>query len=665
MLEAEAKLGNADAIFTLAELNFFSYYGYPRNLTLAFDYYSKLASEKGNATAQRMVGFMFATGIGNVVERDQGKALLYSTFAASGGDYEAQMMVGFRYLMGIGTSRNCEKAVEQYKKVADKAMEHYHSGPSNRRVPPSPKMRLPDEHGGIYGYAHNGGSVHRDPSDVEDILQYTRELAESGDIQAQINLAHIYYRGGHHIERNYQEAFKYYSSVAEQKFYKNQVRDVSDAEANRLIAQACGMMGEMYRRGEGVVQDDKAAYKWYQRGVRLESPIANNGLGDMYLKGIVVAKNVEEARRYFEVASSMDYPEAHVNLGLLHLKAPVPDYEKAYALFFKAYEGHHIPAYYHLAELIHKGHVEQPCSTVVTLYKNFVERMDWLHSPFPDAHRAYKKGDIETAFLRYLIGAEMGYEIGQTNVAWLLDHDRFEIMEQSPDLIPKDLPLIYWARSANQGQSNSKVKMGDYYYYGIGTEVDLKKAALCYEKAAKHDLNELGMWNLGWMYENGLGVPKDFHLAKRMYDSSLIENAEAYLPVTLSLIKLSAKYTWSYLLGEDVGDGFFFTSPPRLEEDTQRAPLNPLDEPEKELDRIAEGEDYHQRARKKREDDEDYAEQQESSEEEGDFIEDLVILALCLLVGWMVYVRQFRAAGPNPQPLPPQMDPRWRWGPLA
>ncbi|ORX77522.1 HCP-like protein, partial [Basidiobolus meristosporus CBS 931.73] len=407
LLEAEAKLGNADAIFTLAELNFFSYYDYPRNLKLAFDYYSQLASEKGNATAQRMVGFMFATGIGNVVERDQGKALLYSTFAASGGDYEAQMMVGFRYLMGIGASNNCEKAVEQYKKVADKAMEYYHSGASNRRVPPSPKIRLPDEHGGIYGYAHNGGSIHRDPSEVEDILQYTRELAERGDIQAQISLAHIYYSGGHHIERNYRKAYRYYYDVA-----NSQVRDASDTETSKLIAQARGMLGEMFRRGEGVTQDDETAYEWYIRGVQLESPIANNGLGDMYLKGVVVAEDAEQAKKYFEVASSMGYPEAHVNLGLLHLKAPQPDYANAYALFLKAYEGHYVPAYYHLAELIRKGHVEQPCSTVVTLYKNFVERMDWLHSPFPDAHRAYKKGDIETAFLRYLMAAEMGYEIG-------------------------------------------------------------------------------------------------------------------------------------------------------------------------------------------------------------------------------------------------------------
>lgn len=48
-------------------------YTHPRNLTAALYYYRELANRSGNATAQQMIGFMYATGIGNVVERDQGK----------------------------------------------------------------------------------------------------------------------------------------------------------------------------------------------------------------------------------------------------------------------------------------------------------------------------------------------------------------------------------------------------------------------------------------------------------------------------------------------------------------------------------------------------------------------------------------------------------------
>lgn len=42
---------------------------------------------------------------------------------------------------------------------------------------------------------------------------------------------------------------------------------------------------------------------------------------------------------------------------------------------------------------------------------------------------------------------------------------------------------------------------------------------------------------------------QDFHLAKRHYDMALETNAEAYLPVTISLIKLYARSIWHTLMG--------------------------------------------------------------------------------------------------------------------
>ena len=74
----------------------------------------------GNATAQEMIGFMYATGIGHAVERDQAQALLYHTFAAHGGDTAAEMTLGYRHLLGIGTEQKCEDAVYYYQRVAEK-----------------------------------------------------------------------------------------------------------------------------------------------------------------------------------------------------------------------------------------------------------------------------------------------------------------------------------------------------------------------------------------------------------------------------------------------------------------------------------------------------------------------------------------------------------------
>ncbi len=72
------------------------------------------------------------------------------------------------------------------------------------------------------------------------------------------------------------------------------------------------------------------------------------------------------------------------------------------------------------------------------------------------------------------------------------------------------LALTQWIRSAGQRNIDALVKVGDYYYHGLGVSEDepsrLKKAAEYYQSAADTQLSALAMWNLGWMYENGVGV---------------------------------------------------------------------------------------------------------------------------------------------------------------
>lgn len=46
------------------------------------------------------------------------------------------------------------------------------------------------------------------------------------------------------------------------------------------------------------------------------------------------------------------------------------------------------------------------------------------------------------------------------------------------------------------------------------------------------------MFNLGYMHEQGLGMKKDWHLAKRLYDLAAETNADAKIPVALALLKL-------------------------------------------------------------------------------------------------------------------------------
>ena len=42
-----------------------------------------------------------------------------------------------------------------------------------------------------------------------------------------------------------------------------------------------------------------------------------------------------------------------------------------------------------------------------------------------EAHDLYKNGNINEALLKYTFLAEMGYEVAQTNVAYILDNGEF------------------------------------------------------------------------------------------------------------------------------------------------------------------------------------------------------------------------------------------------
>lgn len=51
------------------------------------------------------------------------------------------------------------------------------------------------------------------------------------------------------------------------------------------------------------------------------------------------------------------------------------------------------------------------------------------------------------------------------------------------------------------------------------------------------------MFNLGYMHEQGLGMKKDWHLAKRCYDLAADTSVDAKVPVALALLKLSMMRT--------------------------------------------------------------------------------------------------------------------------
>ncbi|KAK2875042.1 hypothetical protein FQN49_001821 [Arthroderma sp. PD_2] len=566
LLEGAAKKNNSDATFLLAEMNFYGNFTHPRDFSKAFQYYDSLATSTGNSTAQYMLGFMYATGIGGVVERDQGKALLYHTFAAMGGNTRSQMTLAYRRYAGIGATLECDQAVYWYKKVADKAIAWYRSGPPGGVTMRREAFRWADEEGGVYGEGASVSSaglnalrdVHSSAdASLDDVLEYLDLLAKKGDTKATFSLGKLYYEGSRQLERSYRKAMMYFVVVARKYWTKDGTINPNHPPGiDKIAAQSAGHIGLMFLRGEGTEKNYQKAKVWFTRGRANGDSMCQHYLGLMYLHGYGVEQDVMMAASYFKAAAEQDNYHSKTRLGALFLDQG--DVVTA-SIYFEAAARHGgMEALYYLAGIADRGlGGQRHCGVATAYYKMVSEKVEGIHSAFGEANDAYEAGDKELALIIATMAAEQGYESAQANVAYLLDEKR-SVLSLDP-ILPwirggrssllrnAALGFIYWARSAKQANIDSMVKLGDYYFEGYGTKQDVSRALTCYHSAAEGHSAQ-AFWNLGWMYENGLHVEQDFPMAKRYYDLALETNQEAYFPVTLSLLRLRMRNFWNKMI---------------------------------------------------------------------------------------------------------------------
>lgn len=565
LLQDAAEKDHADAIYLLAEMNFYGNFSHPINYEEAFKRYSQLAELDGNSTAQHMLGFMYATGLNPAVSEDQAKSMLYHTFAAEQGNTRSEMTLAYRHHAGIATPRNCDEAVHWYKKVAEKAIDFYRSGPPGGHVLVRDAYRLADEDGGVYGegasvsssgvHAKQGGPTSDAYADIEDVLEYLHMQSSKGELKATFGLARLHYDGSRGLKRDLRLAKKYFLSIARLYWAENGkvLKDVPQS-TERFATRAAGYLGRMFLRGEGMEQSYSKARIWFTRAIANGDALSQYSLGLMHLDGLGVTQDVKKAAEYFAAAADQDLAVAETSLGILFLDQG--DTRTATQYFELAARNSHIEAFYYLAEMNNKAiGRDRSCGMAAMYYKIVAEKAEAVWAALSEANEAYEEGDNQKAIVRFLMAAEQGSENSQANVAWLLDHSKprwspiawISSLQQSAKAAMSDaaVALVYWTRSAKQNNFDSLVKMGDYYLAGFGTAVSPENAAACYQAAAETLQSAQAMWNLGWMHENGVGIDQDFHLAKRFYDQALETNKEAYLPVKLSLWKLRWRSWWN------------------------------------------------------------------------------------------------------------------------
>ncbi|XP_024252690.1 protein sel-1 homolog 1 isoform X1 [Oncorhynchus tshawytscha] len=485
-----------------------------QNISKAKELFEKLSLE-GSPKAQMALGFLYAAGLG--VNSSQAKALVYYTFGALGGNLVAHMILGYRYWGGVGVTQSCESALTHYRLVAN----HVASDVSLTGGTAVQRVRLLDE-------VENPGST--SGMLEEDLIQYYQFLAEKGDVQAQVGLGQLHLHGGRGVEQNHQRAYDYFNQAA-----------------NAGNTHAMAFLGKMYSDGsEYLSQNNETALQYFKKASDLGNPVGQSGLGMAYLYGRGVPVNYELALKYFQKAAEQGWVDGQLQLGTMYYNGigVKRDYKQALKFFNLASQAGHILAFYNLAQMHATGTgVMRSCHTAVELFKNVCERGRWSERLMA-AYRSFKDGDMDGSLVQYLLLAEQGYEVAQSNVAFILDQTEARIFSEN-ETYPR--ALLHWTRAAAQGYTVARIKLGDYHFYGYGTDVDYETAVIHYRLASEQQHSAQAMFNLGYMHEKGLGIKQDIHLAKRFYDMAAEASPDAQVPVFLALCKLGLVYTLQYM----------------------------------------------------------------------------------------------------------------------
>lgn len=245
------------------------------------------------------------------------------------------------------------------------------------------------------------------------------------------------------------------------------VSDISHLQAKAEGGDAAAQLalGVAYDEGNGVLQSDALAAKWFRKAADQGNAEAQNALGVMYRVGLGVERNKEEALKWYRKAARQKNANAMFNLGAAYYNGDgvAIDDSAAYAWFLLAREG-----------------------------------------GSKNAGDAVSRAESE---LR----------------PWAIDDGlkKIAVMYDKGDELPQDLreSAKWYQKAAERGDPEAQIATATVLLNGKGIPQDYGGARHWCEQAAKHGYDS-GRYCLGYIYQRGLGVPRDPKEASKWYDQA-------------------------------------------------------------------------------------------------------------------------------------------------
>ncbi len=449
------------------------------------------AAELGHVAAQNDLGASHEKGDG--VEKDLKEALKWYRLAAERGYPAAQFNVGNIHHSGRGVEKDLKEGVAWYRKAAEQGF-----APAQTSL------------GTAY---ERGEGVEKDPKEA---VKWYRKAAEQNNAVAQNNLATAYYFGSG-VEKDFKEAVTWYRKAAEQNNSK-----------------ALNSLGLAYYNGEGVEKDIKEAIKWYRKAAEMGSPSGQYNLGRAYHVGEGVEQDTKEALVWLLKASEqgsaiakkyIDEKMKDAGVKKDKVEASTVKNEAAEQENTKALKSDFITGIIDQKTLSQKAkqlYYEKKYAEAFSAYEALKEAGDadalpWLGYLYDNGYGVKK--DSQKAQAYYLEAAEKGDVWGQRMAGNNLVEGKV-----CPQDVPKGIELL--KKSAEKDKKGAaQLDLGIIYHNFKGipnVKTDYEQALFWYKKRLELTPDSgPTLYNIGLLYESGLGVEKDINVAQDYFTKSL------------------------------------------------------------------------------------------------------------------------------------------------
>ncbi|KAH0616265.1 hypothetical protein JD844_027257 [Phrynosoma platyrhinos] len=476
------------------------------------------------------------------------QGLLYSLVAAQGGDRLALMNLGYKHYQGINNyPRDLELSYAYYSDVAVKTPHDQNTADGDQAFVEA--VRLQDDE-----------LLKAQTRESGDLFMWLKHEAKRGDAAAQQRLGQMLFWGQQGVEKNPKAAVEWYAKGA-----------LETGDPVSLYDYSIVLF-----KGQGVKKNKRLAVQLMRKAASKGLPQAVNGLGWYYHN---FRRDYAKAAKYWLKAETMGSPEASFNLGVLYLDGIYPgqtgrNHTVAADYFYKAAEGGHMEGTLRCSQYYMTGNLasfpRDPEKAVI--WAKFVaEKNGYLGHVIRKALNAYLDLSWYEALLYYILAAETGNEVSQTNLAHLCEEKK----HLAKRYLATDCVWRYYNFSVFQSNAPTfaYLKVGDFYYYGYQNQSrNLDISIQMYSQAALHG-DAQGFYNLAILLEEGYSIPSDIldslEIDKTLYTSKInlhqelyercwnLSNQESVSPCTLALLyfhmKIFLKNIWHssmiYFLG--------------------------------------------------------------------------------------------------------------------